>query len=85
MQRMQSEADSGMTDNDKIRCSLDTMEARSPSDEFKFDQTTNQNNPFVSPYYATDDVLKQLPPVKIIVSCQENSRYQETVPETNIS
>lgn len=69
MQRIHSEGDSGMTENEKIRCSLDTMEARSPSEEFKFDQTTsNQNNPFVSPYYATDDVLKQLPPVKIIVS-----------------
>lgn len=53
-----------MTANEKMRCTLDSVEARSPSEEFKFDVP---KNPFVSPYYATDEVLKQLPPVKIIV------------------
>lgn len=62
-----------LSENEKIRRNLDTMEARSPSEEFKFDVP---KNPFVSPYYATDDTLKQLPPVKIIVSilvCSEEN------------
>lgn len=49
-----------------MRCTLDTLEARSPSEEFKCADTLPENDPFVSPYYATDEVLKQLPPVKII-------------------
>lgn len=53
-----------MTANEKMRCTLDSVEARSPSEEFKFDVP---RNPYVSPYYATDESLKQLPPVKIIV------------------
>lgn len=53
-----------MTENAKIRSNLDSMEARSPSEEFKFEVP---KNPFVSPYYATDEALRLLPPVKIIV------------------
>lgn len=55
-----------MTENEKMRCTLDSLEARSPSEEFNCVDPVPMN-PFVSPYYATDDVLKQLPPVKIIV------------------
>lgn len=60
-----------MTENEKIRQSLDSMEdPRSPAEEFKFDVP---KNPFVSPYYATDEVLKQLPAVKIIVRAPVSS------------
>lgn len=53
-----------MSENEKIRSTLDSLEARTPSEELKY--TDMPKNPFVSPYYATDEVLKQLPPVKII-------------------
>lgn len=62
---MQPQASTEMTENEKIRCTLDSLECRSPSEDIReFDLP---KNPFVSPYYATDQVLKQLPPVKIIV------------------
>lgn len=49
----------------RIRSHFDDTEARSPSEEFKFEVP---KNPYVSPYYASDEALKQLPPVKIVVS-----------------
>lgn len=67
VERMQVHPAHEMTENEKMRCTLDSLEARSPSEEFKVCDVPK--NPFVSPYYATDEVLKQLPPVKIIVSC----------------
>lgn len=53
-----------MSANEKVRSHWDDLEARSPSEEFKC--TDVPHDPFVSPYYATDEVLRQLPPVKII-------------------
>lgn len=44
---------------------MDTLIARSPSVEFGFQVP---NDPFLSPYYASDDWLKQMPPIKITVS-----------------
>jgi hormone-sensitive lipase len=43
---------------------LDQMLDLDPTEEFRF---TVPKDPYLSPYFATDDILKQLPPVKIIV------------------
>lgn len=47
-----------------IKNNLDSLVAKSPIDEFQFEVP---KDPYLSPYYATDDVLKQFPPVKILV------------------
>lgn len=49
---------------DDIR-NMDTLIARSPSVEFGFQVP---KDPFLSPYYASDAWLKQMPPIKITVT-----------------
>lgn len=44
---------------------LNSLAERNPSDDFLFDVP---DDPFLSSYYASDEMLKQLPPVKILVS-----------------
>lgn len=44
---------------------LDAMLEHDPSDEFRF---TVPKDPYLSPYWASDETLKQLPPTKILVS-----------------
>jgi hypothetical protein len=44
---------------------LDSLMQRSPSDDMHF---TIPRDPYLSPYWANDEVLKQLPPTKIVVS-----------------
>jgi len=44
---------------------LDSLMQRSPSDELHF---TVPRDPYLSPYWASDEVLKQFPPTKIVVS-----------------
>lgn len=50
------------------RQSLNALIARSPSDEFIFDVP---KNPYLSPYWASDEILKQMPKIKFIVSLCE--------------
>lgn len=45
---------------------LEDVAEKNPLDEFLFDIP---KDPFMSPYYATDDVLRQMPRVKILVGC----------------
>jgi hypothetical protein len=52
-------------DASDIRGSLDTNVAKSILEEFQFHVP---KDPLLSPYLAADDVLKEFPPVKIIVS-----------------
>lgn len=42
---------------------LDSLMQRSPSDDMHF---TIPRDPYLSPYWASDEVLKQLPPTKIV-------------------
>ncbi|KAK3914126.1 Hormone-sensitive lipase [Frankliniella fusca] len=42
---------------------LDALMQRSPTEEFKF---SVPRDPYLSPYWASDDVLKQLPPVSVL-------------------
>ncbi|XP_065352400.1 hormone-sensitive lipase [Cloeon dipterum] len=42
---------------------LDQMLDKDPTEEFKF---TVPKDPYLSPYFASDKVLKQLPPIKIL-------------------
>nr|CAD7441136.1 unnamed protein product [Timema bartmani] len=42
---------------------LDTLLQRSPSDEFQFEVP---KDPYLSPYWASDSVLRQFPPVSIL-------------------
>ncbi|KAK7865290.1 hypothetical protein R5R35_012585 [Gryllus longicercus] len=42
---------------------LDTLMQRSPSEEFQF---TVPRDPFLSPYWADDEILKQLPPINLL-------------------
>ncbi|XP_063230131.1 hormone-sensitive lipase isoform X2 [Bacillus rossius redtenbacheri] len=42
---------------------LDALHHRSPSEEFQFQVP---KDPYLSPYYASDDVLRQLPPTSIL-------------------
>jgi len=44
---------------------MDALIARSPSEEFAFDVP---RDPFLSPYWASDEWLSQLPETKILVS-----------------
>lgn len=44
---------------------LDALMQRSPTEEFQF---SVPRDPFLSPYWASDDVLKQLPPVSVLSS-----------------
>lgn len=44
---------------------MDALIARSPSEEFAFDVP---KDPFLSPYWASDEWLSQLPETKILVS-----------------
>ncbi|XP_058447335.1 hormone-sensitive lipase isoform X2 [Malaya genurostris] len=46
-----------------FQSNLDALIARSPSDEFIFDVP---KDPHLSPYWATDEVLRQFPPTKIL-------------------
>lgn len=50
-----------------VRSRLNSVIERNPIDEFQFEIPYD---PFMSPYYASDEVLKQLPPVKILVSIE---------------
>lgn len=43
---------------------LNSLIERNPADDYLFDVP---KDPFLSPYYASDELLKQLPPVKILV------------------
>lgn len=47
------------------RSRLNSLTERNPADDYLFDVP---KDPFLSPYYASDDMLKQLPLVKILVS-----------------
>lgn len=47
------------------RSRLNSLTERNPADDYLFDIP---KDPFLSPYYASDEMLKQLPPVKILVS-----------------
>lgn len=57
--------------NDKIcfrlavRSNLDSLIARSPSDEFMF---SVPRDPMLSPYWADDAVLRRFPPLRILVN-----------------
>jgi hypothetical protein len=51
------------------REALDSLMQRSPSDDFDF---TVPRDPYLSPYWASDEVLKQLPPTKIVVSVRRD-------------
>lgn len=44
---------------------LDSSDLKNPSDEFKF---TVPKDPYLSPYWAPDETLRQLPPTSICVS-----------------
>lgn len=46
------------------RSRLNSLAERNPADDYLFDVP---KDPFLSPYYASDELLKQLPPVKILV------------------
>lgn len=48
-----------------VRKRLNSLIPKSPSEEFVFDIP---KDPLLSPFWATDDVLRQLPPIKILVS-----------------
>jgi hormone-sensitive lipase len=52
-----------------VRSNLDALIARSPSDEFIF---SVPRDPFLSPYWADDQLLNKFPPVRILVSIYEN-------------
>lgn len=47
------------------RSRLNSLTEQNPADDYLFDVP---KDPFLSPYYASDEMLKQLPPVKILVS-----------------
>lgn len=47
------------------RSRLNSLTERNPADDYLFDVP---KDPFLSPYYASDEMLKQLPPVKILVN-----------------
>lgn len=50
---------------DSVRSRLDSVTAMSPSEEFVFDIP---KDPMLSPFWATDKMLKQMPPTHILVS-----------------
>lgn len=45
------------------RSRLNSLTERNPADDYQFDIP---RDPFLSPLYASDDMLKQLPPIKIL-------------------
>lgn len=49
---------------------LDSLMQHSPSDDMHF---TVPRDPYLSPYLASDEVLKQLPPTKIVVSVRRHA------------
>uniref|UniRef100_A0A182IXR0 Uncharacterized protein n=1 Tax=Anopheles atroparvus TaxID=41427 RepID=A0A182IXR0_ANOAO len=49
----------------ELQSNLDALIARSPSDEFIFHVPKDSH---LSPYWASDDVLSQFPPTKILIS-----------------
>lgn len=51
--------------NAGFKSNLDALIQRSPSDEFIFKVP---KDPYLSPYWASDEVLKQMPPTKILVT-----------------
>lgn len=59
----------GKNKNDRIRNlkNLDALIARSPSVEFAF---TVPKDPYLSPYWAADDALREFPKVSILVSIE---------------
>lgn len=64
---MKSSEIKGRNKNDRIRNlkNLDALIARSPSVEFAF---TVPKDPYLSPYWAADEVLREFPKVSILVS-----------------
>lgn len=55
----------GISVNGFERGRLNSLSERNPADDYLFDIA---KDPFVSPYFASDEMLRQLPPVKILVS-----------------
>lgn len=49
------------------RSRLNSLTERNPADDYLFDVP---KDPFLAPYYANDEMLKQMPAVKILVSSQ---------------
>lgn len=47
-----------------IKDNLDELILHNPTDEFVF---TVPKDPFLSPYWADDEMLKKVPPMKILV------------------
>lgn len=56
---------------------LDVERERSAIEEFK--TITVPKDPFISPYLASDDVLTQLPPVKILVRARKSTMFIVTL------
>ncbi|KFB52842.1 AGAP002567-PA-like protein [Anopheles sinensis] len=55
----------GAGSQSELQSNLDALIARSPSDEFIFHVPKDSH---LSPYWASDDVLSQFPPTKILIS-----------------
>jgi hormone-sensitive lipase len=55
--------------SDDYKKSLDALIVRSVSDEFIFQVPTD---PLLSPYFAGDDVMRQMPATKIVVGCVDS-------------
>lgn len=53
------------TKESSVRCRLDSIDASDPSDEFVFEIP---KDPMLSSFWATDDMLKQMPRTHILVS-----------------
>lgn len=51
--------------NAGFKSNLDALIQRSPSDEFIFKVP---KDPYLSPYWASDEVLREMPPTKILVA-----------------
>lgn len=58
-----SPTNSNACDSRSTWSQLDTLMQRSPTEEFKF---TVPRDPYLSPYWASDEVLQQLPPVSVL-------------------
>lgn len=56
---------------------MDALIARSPSVEFEAFKVPK--DPFLSPYYASDEWLSQLPATKILVSIKINKIYEKNI------
>ncbi|XP_067012042.2 hormone-sensitive lipase isoform X2 [Anabrus simplex] len=59
----QSKSPASPKEDDVEVSTLDSLMQRSPSEEFRF---TVPPDPYLSPYWASDEVLKQFPPVGIL-------------------